>query len=99
MAKKPAPKDNPRKVASPLPPYVGVHPMADVINDEESIRELSAVGVCSVDGIPGQFCTFVVTFRGDTVLSVELSQPDFKVGALNRAKSEFVAAFLTNKPI
>lgn len=101
MSKKPSTKEpaSPKDVARPIPPYVGHHPMAEMINDPETERELTAVGVCSVDGMPGQFCTFIVKFCGDKVLDVAFSQPDFKVGALRRSHSEFTAAFLMNKPI
>lgn len=88
-----------RTIAKPMPPYVGVHPMAEIVNDPESTRRLTAVGLCSVDGMPGQFCAFAVTFCGDKVENVEFSQHDFKVGAQRRAQTEFVTRFLANKPV
>jgi hypothetical protein len=68
------------------------HPL-ETAEAKGELPELTSIGMCRV-GETNTFVSYVITSRGDKVISVEVSEPDLKAIAIETTKIEFVNKFI-----
>lgn len=100
MAKQnPQPQQTKEKQSSVIQPLVRVvgqkHVLEDIFDgEEEDVPELKAVGYARVTTKAGGWVSYVVTFKGNKVLKLEVSDPELRNIVEESAKIDFVQSFL-----
>ncbi len=69
------------------------HPLEDVFNNPALLKEMKAVSMIRVPG-RNTFCSALIRFKGDQIISIEVGEPNLKAIAVDEAKINFVNEFL-----